>query len=191
MTGKRADDERELELKVTLLGAKPPIWRRLVVRESMNLVDLHRALQVAMGWFDDHLHAFDVKGKRYSPSHPGAYNDDVDSATVTLRDLRLRRRGTRFDYTYDFGDGWLHRIEVESANPLDREAEYPRCVGGRRACPPEDCGGIYGYERMLAIAGDPKHPEHEDVTEWLSPDFDPAHLDLEETNRVLRRVFGG
>lgn len=186
-----ANDERELQLKVTLHGSKPPIWRRLVVPESLTLSELHDAIQVAMNWENYHLYAFSAKGETYSLPNADWPSDDLDASSVTLRDLRLRRPGTKFTYNYDFGDDWLHDIVVEAVAPLDLEAKYPRCLGGRRAAPPEDCGGIYGYARMLAIADDPEHPEHAEIADWLPDAFDPATFDLEDVNRMMRRIFKG
>jgi hypothetical protein len=113
-------DERSLQLKITLAGSKPPIWRRVRVSESMSLDELHRVIQIAMGWDDAHLHSFDVKGTRF----PGFTEDIVAvrrrSNPTTLRDLHLRRPKQKFRYMYDFGDDWLHEITVESVEPIDR-----------------------------------------------------------------------
>ena len=183
-------DERELRLKISLIGATPPIWRRVVVREAITLADLHRTIQVAMGWLDCHLYEFEVKGKRYTTIDPDTPDDALASDAVTLRDLRLRRRGTKFRYDYDFGDNWRHWIEVERIDPIDPDATYPRCLAGRRACPPEDSGGLYGYARILDIVSDPQHPEHDEFAEWLPPGFDAAHFDLQEVNALLSQAFG-
>lgn len=188
-----ASDERELVVKVLLIGTKPPIWRRLSVREGMTLADLHHTIQIAMGWLDCHLHAFAVKGTRYSTPSPYVDNDfdSQDATKVTLRDLRLRRIGSRFDYEYDFGDGWLHSIVVEAIKPLADRSRYPRCIGGRRACPPEDSGGVYGYSRLLSVISDPSHPEQPELREWLHEDFDPAAFSVDEVNEALDGQFSG
>lgn len=112
-------DERELRLKISLVGATPPIWRRVVVREAMTLAELHRAIQVAMGWLDCHLYEFKVKGNRYTTLDLDTPEDALASDSVTLRDLRLRRPGTKFRYVYDFGDNWRHWVEVERIDSLD------------------------------------------------------------------------
>ena len=185
MTEGNLKDERELQLKVSLVGGKPPIWRRVVVGEAMTLAELHQVIQIAMGWLDYHLYEFEIKGNRYTTIDPDTPDSATASDSVTLRDVRLRRPGTKFRYDYDFGDGWRHVIEVEKANPIDRASSCPRCLGGRRACPPEDSGGLYGYGRMLQIVDNPQHPEHAELQEWLPPGFDPAHFDLQEVNSQL------
>jgi hypothetical protein len=187
--GTKIEDERELTLKVALVGAKPPIWRRVVVRERMTLAQFHAVIQAAMGWYDSHLHEFEVKGRTYTTTDDDDFpSDALDSEGVSLRDLRLRRRGTRFRYLYDFGDDWDHSIEVEAVEPVDPSATYPRCLAGRRACPPEDCGGIHGYARMLAIVANTSHPEHSELAEWMPEGFDPERFDLELTNWILSRL---
>ncbi len=183
------DDERELQLKVALQGAQPPIWRRVVVRERMTLAALHRAIQEAMGWEDCHLYEFEVGGGRFSTMDPDAPPKTSTSSLADLRSLHLRTPGTRFIYEYDFGDGWRHLVEVEAVRRLDRSATYPRCIGGRRACPPEDCGGVHGYATLLSVLADPSHPEHRQLSEWIPPDFDPSSFDLDEANLRLDEAF--
>ena len=185
MTSRDSRDERELQLKVSLVGGKPPIWRRVVVGEAMTLAELHQVIQIAMGWLDYHLYEFEIKGNRYTTIDPDTPDSAIASDSVTLRDLRLRRPGTKFRYDYDFGDGWRHVVEVEKVNPIDHASSCPRCLGGRRACPPEDSGGLYGYGRMLHIVNNPQHPEHAELEEWLPPGFDPVHFDLQEVNSRL------
>lgn len=181
-------DERELQLKVTLLGTKPPVWRRLLVREGITLADLHQAIQLSMGWFDCHLYSFEVKGRSYTTLRVDPFPDDLDTETTGLRELRLRNKGTKLRYVYDFGDDWTHQIEVEAVSPLDPGAAYPRCLAGRRACPPEDCGGPSGYARLLEAAADTRHPEHAEMEEWLGRRFDPARFDIDEANAALARL---
>lgn len=185
---RKIEGERELVLKVGLVGAKPPIWRRIVVLETTTLAGLHAVIQAAMGWYDCHLYEFEVKGRTYTTMDADTPLEALDSEGVSLRDLRLRRRGSRFRYVYDFGDDWIHSVEVEAVNPVDPAATYPRCIAGRRACPPEDCGGVHGYARMLAITSEPSHPEHRELSEWMPERFDPNRFEVEEANQVLRRL---
>jgi hypothetical protein len=137
-----------VSLKVTLRGAKPPIWRRLLVPSTMTLGDLHLAIQAAMGWEDCHLHAFDIDGRRYGDRR--TVDDVADENRLTLSSL-LNSGVARCTYTYDFGDDWEHTVEIEKTQPaVDGEA-YPRCVAGKGACPPEDCGGPWGYQHLLEV----------------------------------------
>jgi Plasmid pRiA4b ORF-3-like protein len=136
-----------VSLKVTLRGVKPPIWRRLLVPSTMTLGDLHLAIQAAMGWEDCHLHAFDIDGRRYGDRR--TVDDVADENRLTLSSL-LKSGVARCTYTYDFGDDWEHTVEIEKTQPaVDGEA-YPRCVAGKGACPPEDCGGPWGYQHLLS-----------------------------------------
>ncbi|MFH1111087.1 MAG: plasmid pRiA4b ORF-3 family protein [Planctomycetota bacterium] len=176
------------QLKVTLKGSKPPIWRRVQVKDNIRLGDLHGVIQCVMGWDGGHLHQFIHQGQYFgAPS-----DDDEDSVTdedkVRLSDLHLRAK-SKFVYEYDFGDDWMHDIVVEKMLPVEKGVDYPRCIDGQRACPPDDCGGIWGFYDMLQAASDPKHPEHEDYKEWLGDEFDPEAFDLEAKDATLREAF--
>lgn len=156
----------------------------------MTLAELHETIQLVMGWLDYHLYEFEIKGRRYAFLDEDTPAGEVDAGSVTLGDLRLRRKGTTFTYEYDFGDGWMHRVEVERAAPIDQSRQYPICTAGRRSCPPEDCGGVHGYARLLGIISDPAHPEHIELLEWLPDDFDPKAFDREAANSALQKHFG-
>jgi hypothetical protein len=169
------------QLKVTVRHTRPPIWRRLEIVNSSTLAQLHEVLQIAMGWTDDHLHQFVVGGVTYGA--PGL--DSEDEGRVRLDQL-LRRPKDQLVYEYDFGDGWEHVVALEKVVPVEPgRHRYPRVTGGRRACPPEDSGGVGGFHRMLAVLGDPEHPEHEEMLEWAGDDYDPEHFDIDEVNRLL------
>ena len=176
------------QLKVTLKGSKPPIWRRVQVKDNIRLGDLSVVLECVMGWDGGHLHQFIHQGQYF-----GAPSDDdcgpvTDEDKVRLSDLHLRAK-SKFVYEYDFGDGWMHDIVVEKTLPVEKGVDYPRCIDGKLACPPEDCGGIWGFYDMLQAMSDPKHPEHEDKKEWLGDKFDPEAFDLEARDATLREVF--
>jgi hypothetical protein len=173
-----------LSLKITLRGARPPIWRRLIVADSMTLGQLHRAIQAAMGWQDSHMHAFEVDGQTFGARTPEG--DFADENRKTLCSLRA----TRFRYTYDFGDDWEHEVLIEKTVPDADLASLPRCTAGKRACPPEDCGGIWGYEHLRAILADPAHPEHAERLEWLGETLDDDRFDMVEANAALAAAFG-
>jgi hypothetical protein len=181
-----------LQLKISLINTKPPIWRRVIVPESMTLAELHWVIQIAMGWENAHLHEFEVGGERYSKLDE--FDEDIDtgardSTAVTLRGLKLNRKGRVFGYTYDFGDNWRHRIVVEELCPAGHQPSLPVCVAGKRACPPEDSGGPGGYVIHLAVASDPDHPYFNDDAGWLDPEFDPEAFEMEPVNRSLNRGF--
>jgi len=172
------------QLKVTLRGSKPPIWRRLQVPGKTNLNQLHWIIQIAMGWTNSHLHQFIIDGRYYSEPSPFDYEPVVDERKFRLCEMATIE-GARFIYEYDFGDSWEHVILVEKILPPEPGVHYPRCIKGRRACPPEDIGGVWGYEEMLLALKDPNHPEHEMFIEWIGEDFDPKEFDLEKVNEIL------
>ena len=180
-------------LKVVLAGLKAPIWRRLQVPGNANFGWLHAVLQVAMGWTNSHLHQFKVGGACYSdPRHLFAeFEDDpeiFDEAKFTLQQLAPREQDT-LGYEYDFGDSWEHEIAVERILPPDATAaKLAVCLAGARACPPEDCGSTSGYENLLNILKNRKHPEHKAMQEWLGRPFDAAAFDVANTNTWLRQL---
>jgi Plasmid pRiA4b ORF-3-like protein len=171
------------QLKVTLEDSKPPIWRRLLVPASLNLGDLHQILQVAMGWTDSHLHQFIVGEKTYGMPDPDT-DWTLDEDRVKLAQI-VSGEKFRFRYEYDFGDSWLHLILVEKILPAEPGKPYPICVKGKGNCPPEDCGGIWGFYDFVEAMANPKHPEHENLKEWYGDDFDPEAFDIDDVNRIL------
>jgi len=182
------------QLKVTLQDTTPPIWRRVLVGGSATLDHLHEVIQAAFGWWNYHLHEFEVGRIRYGVPDP---DEDWGEPPRDERRTRLdaiAAEGSTFRYTYDFGDGWEHRIVVEKVLPAGRVATVPACTDGRRACPPEDCGGTWGYRELLEILSDPRHPEHGERREWLGRPFDPEAFDPSEFEDNLRNnrstVFG-
>ena len=180
-----------LQLVITLVGSEPPIWRRVIVSESMKFADLHRVIQFSMGWCNSHLHQFEVADKRLSEFEEDIETGATDSRQVGIRDLGLNRTGQVFSYLYDFGDSWQHEILVEDRMSVENKGQLPLCVAGERACPPEDSGGVHGYEIYLAVREDPGHPMAEDWAGWLDPKFDPEDFDAHRVNRVFDREFGG
>lgn len=174
------------QLKVTLRGIRPPIWRRIQVPSTINLRRLHDVIQEAMGWTQSHLYEFEIDGIRYGEPSP---DDDYGIPTRSAKSTQLRRvapeAGARFLYTYDFGDDWEHLVQVEKVLAPERGVDYPRCLTGRRACPPEDVGGTWGYEEFLEAIKDPKHEEHANMLEWVGGEFDPEAFDVQEVNAAL------
>jgi hypothetical protein len=175
-----------LRLKVTLAEVEPAVWRRLLVPAEMTLAKLHSVLQAAMGWTNSHLHCFEVAGRRI-----GMVGVEEDSPELEderrVRDASvLSGKGAKLVYQYDYGDDWEHLVEVEDVTGPDRRLSYPLCIAGARACPPEDCGGPFGYEELITALADPKHDEHDQVLTWLGGHFDPDSFDANAVNRRLR-----
>ena len=178
------------QIKVTLRDSKPPIWRRIQVRSDTNLRTLHDILQVAMGWTDSHLHQFTAGGFDY-----GRPEADIFGFGLEVKDEKKYRldqlvstEGAKINYDYDFGDSWQHTLLIEKILPPEEGVSYPVCVKGKRACPPEDCGGIWGYQELLEAVKDPDHPQHGDMLEWVDEEFDPEEFDLDAVNRELRSL---
>ncbi len=175
------------QIKATLMGIRPPIWRRILVQGGVSLGKLHSILQRAMGWTNSHLYMFHAGDSHYSRLHPG-WEDVEDEGKTRLCNVAPKAKD-RFVYEYDMGDSWEHEVVVERIAESDpRFKGFPVCLDGARACPPEDCGGIGGYEDLLAALRDPKHEEHNDMVEWVGGNFDSEAFDLEKVNRALRRL---
>ena len=174
---------RILELKVTLRHIRPPIWRRFQVRDRLTLDQLHAVLQFVMGWTNSHLHEFTCRGERYCTTDPelDLPPPRADERQVRLGEL-LVKPNDQLTYEYDFGDGWEHEVVLERVVPHIPHTRYPIVIAGRRACPPEDCGGPGGYAHLLEALCNPAHPEHQDLTEWVGGSFDPEAFDLEALN---------
>jgi hypothetical protein len=175
---------RVYQLKITLKDSKPPIWRRVEVSDSVTLDKLHAIIQAAMGWTDSHLHMFTLGRVSYGVPDPN-YDEDVrDERRAKLNQL-LTEPKQKLSYEYDFGDSWTHVVLLEQVREPEPGVRYPRCTAGKRACPPEDCGGIWGYASFLEIIADPEHPEHDEMLEWAGGEFDPELFDLEEVNATF------
>lgn len=175
-------------IKISLKGSQPKIWRRVVVKRGLTFQALHHVIQIAMGWHNCHLHQFHVYGEIFGPRRDQlnfGSDEHEDESKFKIGGLGLGSKNKVF-YEYDFGDGWLHEILVEKL--VDDAPEHPVCLAGELACPPEDCGGVWGYQRLLAVLKDPKDPEHEDMKEWIGEDWDAERFDLAEVNRSLKRL---
>jgi Plasmid pRiA4b ORF-3-like protein len=172
------------QFKVALKGIKPPVWRRILVPEIYTFWDLHVAIQDAMAWLDYHLHEFTI----VNPStglvdRIGIPDEDFLDEEEVYPGWRKKvtdyfsPQNPRADYCYDFGDDWQHAVKLEKILPREAGVRYPICVGGKRASPPEDCGGTSGYEDFLKIIRDPSHEEYESTLEWAGEAFDPERFD--------------
>lgn len=176
-----------IEFKATLNGAEPSIWRVIRVPARLTLAQLHRVLQAAFGWTDSHLHEFEIGKLRFGP--PGG--DDwgngqkaIDDRRVRLEELNLRR-GAKVNYLYDFGDDW--EVELKTIKLIDA-LSAAECVEGERAGPPDDSGGVCRYAELVEAISNPMHPEHEELVDWIGPDWNPELFDIGAINRELRRI---
>jgi hypothetical protein len=179
------------QLKITLVGSKPPIWRRFLVKSDTLLSDLHLIIQTTMGWTNSHLHQFIIGNDSFQPDYEGM-DDDGYSQPYTDKRLNdfLKKENSKIVYEYDFGDSWNHEIVLEKVLEEEKGTFYPTCVTGKNACPVEDCGGIWGYEDLIKVLKNKKHPEHEEMKEWVGleedEDFDPTEFDKEYINESLK-----
>jgi hypothetical protein len=180
------------QLKIELEGIYPPIWRRVLVPGNASLGRLHAIIQVVMGWDNDHLHNFIIGKQAYSD--PAFELDEFRGVPVLDEDEALLtdiapRAGKALSYMYDFGDSWEHRIKVEKIQKTEPAiGSIAKCIDGARTCPPEDCGGVWGYNGMLQALRDPKHEGHKSTLEWLGEEFNPEAFDMEAINKALRQV---
>jgi len=188
-TKKIASSQDIYQIKVTLLGTKPPIWRRLLVPSTLTLARLHDVLQTAMGWAGGHMHEFRTADRHFGIPDPEdrSMGMQVENERSIRLSSVLRRAGAKLIYTYDFGDNWEHAVVLEKLLPaqLSLDLEYPICIDGKLACPPDDCGGIPGYYELIEALADPEHDRHEEISEWISDGFDPQAFSVENVNRML------
>ncbi|MDO8683176.1 MAG: plasmid pRiA4b ORF-3 family protein [Armatimonadota bacterium] len=178
------------QLKVSLNHIKPPIWRRFLVRSDVKLTALHKILQIVMGWDNYHLYTFEAGRTKFADRElweEDWYDTDlVDARKTKLEDV-LTSKGSKLNYTYDLGDGWEHTITLVKILAPEPGERYPVCMAGERSCPPEDCGGIWGYEHLLEVLSNPDDEEYDFLHEWVGPYFDPETFDLKLVNTELPR----
>jgi len=176
------------QVKISLRGSKPNIWRRLLIPSDLLLADLHKTIQTSMGWMNSHLHQF-IKGRTYYRARVEEDDfwdelDNVDYKKIKISGL-FKNEKDKIIYEYDFGDGWQHDILLEKILVDDGKIKFPVCLKGKMNCPPEDCGGIWGFKNMLQILQEPKHEEYDSYLEWLGGDYDPEEFDIEFVNELL------
>ncbi|HKV24236.1 MAG TPA: plasmid pRiA4b ORF-3 family protein [Candidatus Acidoferrum sp.] len=182
-----AEGCRLCQFRVTLRGVSPPIWRRVQVREDYTLDQLHRVLQVAMGWENYHLYEFRIGGTMYRDPHPENETEILNAKRARICNV-LSDVGARLEYVYDFGDYWQHDVVMEKVLLCSPNTLYPCCVFGERNCPPEDVGGTGGYEDYLEAMADPSHARHEELMAWRGP-FDPEAFSVVLVNKQLEKRF--
>ncbi len=180
------------QLKISLVYSKPLIWRRVQVPATMKLSRLHEVIQLCMGWTDTHLHQFVIHNNFYGPADLENDWSEIkayDEKKFSLCDLEADIRKSCM-YEYDFGDGWQHEIKIEKVLPPDgKTPKHPVLLAGERACPPEDIGGIPGYEDFLEALADPESEEREEMLQWYGSDhFTPEYFDIEKINKILKKM---
>lgn len=182
------------QIKIALKESKPSIWRRILVPSNLLFSDLHKIIQTTMGWENSHLHQFKKGRITYSPKMPdGVFWGGMDTFDYTKLRISevLKKEKDKMIYEYDFGDSWLHDITLEKIEDNEMTKKEVTCLAGKNSCPPEDCGGIWGYYEMLEIIKDPDHEEYEDYIDWLGEEFDPEYFDKIGINTMLKsRNFG-
>jgi hypothetical protein len=176
------------QIHISLKGFSPKIWRRILVQSDLLLSDFHKIIQTSMGWTNSHLHHF-IKNRKFYTLRTKDDDlwyemDNVDYKKMKIYDL-LKKNKERIIYEYDFGDSWEHDIILEKILPFDARMKYPVCIEGKKNCPPEDCGGVWGYSDMLEILKQPDHEEYDSYIEWLGGEFDPEYFDKDEVNDLL------
>lgn len=182
-----------LQIQIAIDGIEPAVWRRLIVPSTWHLGELHLAIQAAFNWWNYHLHEFRIGGLRYGDLDTDDWGGPDDQRVFDEREVRLlhfdREPGLAFTYLYDFGDGWSHTVTLERPLFLEARPRHATCVDGGRARPPEDVGGLGGYERFLAIMADPGDPEHAEVRRWCGGHFDPNWFDRILVDKDLRSAL--
>ncbi len=182
-----------LQIRITLAEIEPALWRRIVVPIGWRLDQLHLGIQAAFTWWNYHLHEFRIGGLRYGDVETDACGSDDDPRLFDEREVRLRDftlgQDPRFGYVYDFGDHWVHLVEIEKPLALATTPKPASCIDGARARPPEDVGGVSGYERFLEIMADPLDPEHADTRRWCGGHFDPEWFDLALVDRDMTNAL--
>jgi hypothetical protein len=194
------------QFRVELLEIEPSIWRRIQVPAEYSFWDLHVAIQDSMGWLDYHLHEYRVKrphGRKVVEI--GIPDTETDREVLSGWEVPISayfvQPGVAAAYDYDFGDGWHHKVLLEGILLREPSVKYPVCVAGERACPPEDCGGVPGYERLLETLSKPRTEEYRDMVAWLKghaknyfpykPDhFAPAEVEFWNPTKRWKLAFG-
>jgi len=195
-------NQKILQFRIILQGARPPIWRQIQISNTCTFWDLHVAIQDAMGWEDSHLHQFEVKNpKTGTPEYMGIPENEGCDECDTLGGWLFKVRdyvcnikaNQKILYLYDFGDHWEHSLQFEGEHSREAGVKYPICLAGERACPPEDVGGIPGYENYLEIMQDPLHEEHDEMLEWRgkfnSESFNPQKVRFDNPKKRLTHAF--
>jgi len=179
------------QFKITLLKSSPPIWRQIQVHDC-TLDKLHEHIQTAMGWTNSHLHHFRIGEQLFGDPDLMQENSEEleyrDSTTTRISDILPKTgKGFHFQYEYDFGDSWYHEVLFEGVVQADPKVKYPLCLEGARACPPEDCGGIWSYPDFVEAIQNPDHERHEELLAWVGGSFDPEEFDPANATKAMNK----
>lgn len=180
-----------IQLTVSLHQSAPLIWRSIVLDKATSFFELHHIIQIAMGWKNYHLFEFNLDGYRIGmieENEEGYDSNQLLDATKTLLADVLSLEKDNFQYTYDFGDGWLHDIEVQQLSEKQEDGIYPKCTNGQMNCPPEDCGGMPGFYDLLKILANKKHPEYRESKIWVGKKYDPELFEPVKVNKQLKQL---
>lgn len=174
------------QIKISLVGITPTIWRRLQVPSDLFLHDFHKIIQTAIGWENSHLHQFVKNGRTFGVADDEFETSDrfMDYTSIRLIDI-LNKENEMIQYTYDLGDNWIHEITLEKKLKPSINDFYPFCTDGERNCPPEDCGGPWAFMEMLKILKMPSHPDHSELMEWLDEEWNPEVFNIDIVNEML------
>jgi hypothetical protein len=170
------------KMRVVLNGTNPLVWRQIIVPADLTLNAFHSVLQLIMGWQMTHLFDFEIDGKRYA--EPDDFDEKMPKSLHSILSDVLKDQKS-FSYNYDFGDGWRHTIDVEEILPAQSQPVRPMCTGGENACPPEDCGGMPGFEDLKKILSNPNNPEYDERLSWLGGYYSPFSFDPNRINRDM------
>lgn len=184
------DSRQFYQIKVALIEIEPPIWRRFLVPSTVTLHRLHLILQDVMGWTNSHLYRFQIGRQEYGEPHPDNEFNEIyfKNSRRTKLGRVVTKNGDVLQYEYDFGDSWQHILMVEDILECQPDMRHALCLSGERACPPEDCGGPYGYAELLETVADPYHEDYLDMMTWLGRRFNPDSFDIEIANLKLRSM---
>jgi hypothetical protein len=177
-------------LRIELEDIEPLIWRRVAVPTSMSLEDLHTVIQAVMGWLDCHLWQFETNERKYSLfiANDPDWNERITDAAATKLSALVADGVKDFQYVYDMGDNWQHRIIVEKVMPAEPDAQYPQFLGGERRCPPEDCGGFPGYYEFLDNIDSKQSKKRKAVLDWYGGPYDPDNIGEKQIVGALKRI---
>ena len=178
-----------IQILITLKETNPPIFRRVIIANSLTFLDLHSAIQISMGWRGNHLFEFLVND--YSIRNHEDYLEDLETfadAKHVEIDTLLDKAGLTFNYVYDFGDHWVHQIVLEKVGLELESKSLIKCLDAEQNCPPDDSGGVHRYYRLLEILNDPSHPEHDDMKDWVRDNYDSRNVSLRRINNRLKKL---
>jgi hypothetical protein len=175
------------QFKIELKGIEPKIWRSVQLNDNTQLLDLHYAIQIAMGWYDSHLYQFEKQGMIYGDPEALEDGNVQDDSIAEIVDMFKAEKDT-INYAYDFSDNWEHVVTLEKIIDAKEPLEHMICVGGKRNCPPEDCGGVPGYLDMLEVLKNPESDEYKELIEWIGGAFDPEFFELSIINESFKEI---